>query len=56
VEARIASNAEMLGRACVAPLVFAEHVRTFERPSADEDVVVYRPTDRADEWIERNLV
>ena len=55
VETRMISNVETLGRPSVARLVFAEHVKTFERPSADEDVLVYRPTDRPDEWIQRNL-
>lgn len=55
VEARIVANAERHDRASIAPAVFAEHVKTFERPAADEDILVYRPGDRADEWIQRHL-
>jgi predicted kinase len=48
---RIAENTVSPRRRAISPAVLAEHIRSFEKPSADEEAVVLDSPQSASDWI-----
>ena len=52
IRRRMVENATSPQRRVIAPVIFDEHVRTFEKPSADEEAIVLDSPETISDWIE----
>ena len=55
IHQRMRRNADTRERLAIEPEIFAELVRTFEPPAADEQTVIFRASDDIAAWIGRCL-
>jgi predicted kinase len=51
IHRRIAANSSRAQRRAIAPDVLAEHLRTFEKPAADEAAIVLSSPQSISEWV-----
>lgn len=55
VRSRWQENRQNKDRFDIPDDVFEEAITTFEKPTVDENVLVYKDTDDLDSWISQNL-